>query len=93
MRLTAEREERQLRGRIEEIDIAASDRQKGECKSKAVKIQSNSKGSERQGRKLLKPVFPPPSLEMVHQAFQMLDPTGAGVLNPIALREASLMST
>ena len=45
------------------------------------------KGGNTQSRKGGKPAFPAPSLEMVQQAFQMLDPTGSGILNPIALRE------
>jgi len=34
-----------------------------------------------------KATFPAPTLAMVQQAFQMLDPTGSGTLNPYAIAD------
>ncbi len=87
--MTAENEETQLRGKIKGIDLAEGENGVADGKSKAVKIKSRSaaKGSTSQSRVGGKPAFPAPSLELVQQAFQMLDPTGSGTLNPIALRE------
>ena len=50
---------------------------KGAAKSKARKRTS-------------KPAFPAPSMVMVKQAFDMLDPTGSGAVNPYALRDVGL---
>lgn len=36
-----------------------------------------------------KPPFPAPTLAMVQQAFQMLDPTGSGTLNPYAIADVA----
>lgn len=38
-------------------------------------------------KKASKPSFPAPTLAMVQQAFNMLDPHGSGAVNPYALRE------
>lgn len=93
-RVGAENEEKKLRGRIKKLEIATDpDTGQSDSKSKAVMISSRSAGtsSNRQGRKPARGAFPAPSLEMVQQAFQMLDPTGSGVLNPLALREVALV--
>ena len=49
----------------------------------------DSKGASRSKtrKKSSKLSFPAPSIEMVKQAFNMLDPTGSGAVNPYALRE------
>ena len=88
----AENEEKQLRGKIKKLDLAEGGIGEGDGKSRAVKINNRSAGqvSSIQSRKGVKAAFPAPSLDIVQQAFQMLDPTGSGTLNPVALREVML---
>ena len=86
----AEKEEKKLRGRIQQLDIAPEQmREKEDNKSKAVKINNRSvaKAADKQSRKSSNQAFPAPSVELVQQAFLMLDPTGSGTLNPYALKE------
>jgi hypothetical protein len=50
-------------------------------------IPARRKGKASKGGK---PAFPAPTLAMVQQAFQMLDPTGSGILNPYAIADVIL---
>lgn len=87
--------EHKIRGKIEDLEIDPDSKLgKQDTGSKAVNIRSKSahQASVQQARRLGRPPFPSPSLEMVQQAFLMLDPTGSGFINPLALREVILLA-
>ena len=63
--------------------------------SKAIAIDGHDSGGKgsaksKSRKKSVKPAFQAPSVEMVHQAFNMLDPHGSGQVNPAALYQVSM---
>ena len=88
-----EGEEKKLTGRIEKIQLESEAKpatKGGKSRSVPIAKKTAVSADTRQSKHAAKRNFPAPNLQMVQHAFQMLDPTGSGMLNPHALREVYL---